>query len=89
MKKKPIEREPFEVYAARVRGDRFKKVGLDITKLTENQIDIINQPSEAPENFYCDGEISGSQANSRWLQQLVNSGLNKSDIAKARKLQNI
>jgi hypothetical protein len=54
--------------------------------LTKEQEDIIYEPSEAPENYYCDGEISPEEAEKRWVRNLSNAGLSKSQIEKAKKL---
>ena len=44
--------------------------------VTPEQAILILEPVEAPENFYCDGEISHHQAMENWLNKLKNSGLN-------------
>jgi len=44
--------------------------------VTPEQAIIILEPSEAPENFYCDGELSHAQALANWQRKLKNSGLN-------------
>lgn len=56
------------------------------TGLTREQEDVIMEPSEAPENYYCDGEITPAQAKQRWITNLKNSGLDVNQIAKAVKL---
>jgi len=45
-------------------------------KVTEEQAVIILEPCHAPENFYCDGEISYAQALDNWLDKLKREGLN-------------
>ena len=54
--------------------------------LTREQEDAIYEPSEAPENYHCDGEITAAQAKQRWIKNLANVGLNKSQIDRAKKL---
>ena len=44
------------------------------------------EPFEAPENYYCDGEITPAEAEKRWVRNLSNEGLSKSQIEKAKKL---
>lgn len=61
-------------------------LGIDYGNLTQNQVDTILIPSHAPENYMCDGEITAKQAEQRWFKQLVQSGLDKKDVAKAMKL---
>ena len=49
--------------------------------VTPEQAIIILEPSEAPENFYCDGEISHAQALANWKRKLKESGLNPTHVA--------
>lgn len=65
---------------------KFKAVGLDYDKLTKDQIDLIILPSEAPENFYCDGEIDHITALKYWKRNLRDSGLDNVQVSKAVKL---
>ena len=64
----------------------FDHLGIDTTDLTQNQIDTILIPSHAPENYMCDGEITSKEAETRWRNQLVQSGLSKANVTKAMKL---
>lgn len=66
--------------------ESLKKAGFDVDKLTEDQIYIITEPSEAPENFHCDGEISPNQAYTRWIQRLGQAGLTTVQVKMAVKL---
>ena len=54
--------------------------------LTRQQEDAVMEPSEAPENYHCDGEISPDQAYDRWLDNLKRFGLNKDQVKRAVKL---
>lgn len=54
--------------------------------LTREQEDVVMEPSEAPENYHCDGEITPREAKARWLANLKASGLTDVQIAKAVKL---
>lgn len=60
--------------------------GFAVGELTSTQIELVLQPSEAPENFMCDGEISYPTALRNWKVRLENSGLSKLQISKAIKL---
>jgi len=64
--------------------ETLKAAGL--TGITPEQAELIMQPSDAPENFYCDGEISPRQAVAGWKARLVQSGLNAQQIKKAIKI---
>lgn len=67
--------------------EALTNAGFNVDSLTEEQKDLIMQPEDAPENFYCDGEISPRQAVAYWKQKLNNSGLSKEDVARAVKMQ--
>jgi hypothetical protein len=53
--------------------------------ITGDQALMILEPSDAPENFYCDGEINHTQALARWKRNLRNSGLTETLVRKAHK----
>ena len=57
--------------------------GFDVLKLTDEQKNVILEPSEAPENYMMDGEISPKQAFGMWKKMLINTGLTASDVKKA------
>ena len=59
------------------------KGGFNPSKLTDGQRYIILEPSDAPENYACDGEISHAEAKRRWLRRLAEAGLTKDQIKKA------
>ena len=63
--------------------DELKKAGFNLSTINEEQRSVILQPSEAPESFMCDGEITPQQAFNSWKFRLKNVGLNMSDINKA------
>jgi len=44
--------------------------------VTPEQAVLILEPDHAPENFYCDGEISTEEALSNWQDRLKRSGFN-------------
>ena len=50
-------------------------------KVTPEQAMLILEPIEAPENFYCDGEISGEEALKNWKEKLRNLGLNPRHVS--------
>lgn len=56
-------------------NDELRKGGFNPDELTQEQKNIILQPSEAPENYYMDGEISSKQAFQYWYERLKKSGL--------------
>jgi len=58
-------------------------------RLTQDQVDMVNEPSDAPENYACDGEISPQQAKQGWLRRLAGVGLTPTEIKLARKLNGI
>jgi len=49
--------------------------------VTTEQAMIICEPNDAPENFYCDGEISHDQALANWKRKLKMSGLNPTQVS--------
>ena len=65
------------------RNAELLKAGLDPSELTEGQIHTIVQPSEAPENYHMDGEITPNQAFTYWKQALKRNGLNRAQVRKA------
>jgi hypothetical protein len=73
-------------YFAKYRKEREERlVKFGLTDLTEEQMDVISIPNDAPENYHCDGEISPQQAYSRWVGQLKNSGLTPAQVKSAIK----
>lgn len=64
--------------------NRLVQAGFPATITPDQALEIL-QPSDAPENYYCDGEISQAQAFSSWKQRLRNAGLTESLIRKAVK----
>jgi hypothetical protein len=63
--------------------NELTKAGFNTDKLTQEQKNVITEPTEAPENYYCDGEITPKQAFKSWCQRLRRSGLNESQFKKA------
>lgn len=68
------------------RKAELERVGFVINTLTPVQIDLIMEPSEGPENFYHDGELSKTQALANWKLRLQRSGLSLSQIQLAVKM---
>lgn len=66
-----------------------QKLGFDPTKLTEDQIDTLLIPIEAPENYYHDGEVSHAQAKKIWQDQMRKSGFTEAEIIMATKKYNL
>ena len=48
--------------------------------VTPEQAILILEPSDAPENFHCDGEITPEEALKNWKQKLANTGLNPTHV---------
>jgi len=63
---------------------RLIKAGFPDT-ITGDQALLVLEPSDAPENFYCDGEINRTQALANWKRNLRNAGLTEALIRKANK----
>lgn len=55
-------------------------LGFDPDKLSDEQKDVMLEPSEAPENYACDGEITPAQALRRWKGKLADSGFTPSEV---------
>jgi hypothetical protein len=66
--------------------NQLTRLGFKVENLTENQIETIMIPFDAPENYYHDGEISHAQAKAIWKNQLIQSGINGSDLIRALNL---
>lgn len=65
------------------KNQKLSDNGFDVMKLSEEQKDLILQPSEAPEVYYQDGEITPKQASIVWKKSLKEYGLSDSDIQRA------
>ena len=65
---------------------KLTKAGFDISKLTQPQRNLILQPSEAPENYMQDGELSVADAKINWVENMKKAGISAADIAKAKKI---
>ena len=68
------------------RNEQLTKAGFDVSALTDEQKNVILEPSEAPENYYMDGEINARDAQKYWLLRLALSGLTTDQIRKAKKM---
>lgn len=66
--------------------EALAKAGFEVDKLTQAQLDVINEPSEAPENYHQDGEVTPQQAFTHWLGKLGRAGLNHTQVKQAVKL---
>jgi len=53
---------------------QLKDLGLDPERLTQAQKDIVLEPSDAPENYACDGEITPAEALRRWKRRMREAG---------------
>ena len=79
-------RKSQEDYFERYRREKEESLKIaGLINLTQEQMDIISEPNDAPENYHCDGEISSAQAYSRWVGQLKNSGLTPAQVKSAVK----
>ena len=72
-------------YYEKFRNEALLSIGFVPDELTDEQKDVILEPSEAPENYACDGEISPREAKVRWKQNLIRSGLNEEQVSQAIK----
>lgn len=63
--------------------EELKKGGFK-AEVTPEQAILILEPNHAPENFYCDGEISTTQAMSNWMERLRKAGLSPLQRVMAR-----
>lgn len=66
-------------------NQQIVNLGFDPNKLTEDQKWIILEPMEAPENYYCDGELSPAQAKQRWTRKMKEAGFSEIEIMNAKK----
>lgn len=67
----------------------IEKIGLNPSDLTFEQIDLILQPVNAPEDYYMDGEISSNRADREYSIKLANIGLSRDDQVKVLKYYEI
>lgn len=67
------------------RNDQIKALGFNPEKLSDSQKNILMQPSEAPENYYQDGEISHAEAARLWKQKMAQAGFTQAEISKVKK----
>jgi hypothetical protein len=63
--------------------------GFKQDELTDDQKHAVLVPSEAPEDYYCDGEVSEREALSNWIYRLKRTGLTAGQIKKARKMNGV
>ena len=54
--------------------EQLKALGLDPTKITDAQRDIVLQPMAAPENYHQDGEVSNAEAKNIWTTKMHYAG---------------
>ena len=66
--------------------DELTRLGFDHTKFTAEQIRHLLKPSFAPEDYYCDGEITPQQADKAWIMGLIRLGIRGNDFDKALKI---
>lgn len=58
----------------------IKALGLNPDAFTSSQRQLILEPSWAPENYYCDGEITAEEADASYLRRLRASGLSEGQV---------
>jgi len=66
------------------RDEQLKLAGYDVSKLSQQQKDLITERMDGPENYYQDGELSPRQAETYWVRKLKASGLSQKEIHIAR-----
>ncbi len=62
----------------------LKAGGFNTEGLTPSQAIIILEPSHAPENFYCDGEVSHAQGLENWKNKMMRAGMTPFQRVKAQ-----
>lgn len=65
--------------------ETLERIGIDTTGLTKDQIELLAEPIEAPENFMCDGEVDTFEAQRMWARGLLELHLTTSFINEASK----
>ena len=70
----------FQKYA----DEQIKALGFDPKKLTEAQRNILLQPSDAPENYHHDGEVTPQVASKIWQQKMIDAGFTRAEVLKAK-----
>lgn len=83
---KPFDYEEYKKTVRRNEDASLRKHGFNPEELDDRQRYLIFEPIEAPENYYCDGEISPKEAYNLWLYKLEKSGLNRNQISNAIKM---
>ena len=73
----------FEEQMAEQRERTLMFAGFKPEDLSDDQMDVILEPEEAPENYACDCEITESEARDRWRDRLEESGLSTVQVLKA------
>ena len=67
------------------RKEQITALGFDPEKLSDAQKDILLEPSEAPENYHCDGEITPADAKKRWTRKMKEAGFTEIEIMNAKR----
>jgi hypothetical protein len=78
-----MKKDYFEEHRKR-QAEKMTKAGL--VNLTENQMALITEPSDSPESYYCDGELTPGFAFNNWINRLRKSGLKTKQIDAAIKI---
>lgn len=47
-----------------------RNMGIDDAGLSDQACYLLMQPFDAPENYYCDGQISRAAAKKRWVSEV-------------------
>lgn len=66
-------------------NEKIRKMGFNPNKLNEDQKYVLLEPSEAPENYYQDGEVTPDQAKQHWRKHMKKQGFSSKEIANAEK----
>ena len=67
----------------------LKKHGFDVDQLSCDQIELLLQPSKAPDAYYMDGEIDEKTAFEIWMKSLHASGMSEENIKRAIELNEV
>ena len=72
----------YEEYLEKHQRTALAELEYDYDKLSPEQRELILQPSDAPENFHCDGEITPNEALANWKRKLKASGFTALEVHK-------
>lgn len=60
-------------------NEQIKNLGFKPEDISAEKRYILLEPVNAPENYYCDGEINSAQAKSRWKRRMMEAGFSSAE----------